>query len=113
MALVLDRWPALLTARLFPGNLADLDLDRTPARLSIIAEVLLARSGAANRPCSFLMIRGATFFSIERAIDLYYPIPVNRLKTLEKALLQQAEEDRKVIYALMHPDVPLSQLVGV
>jgi hypothetical protein len=113
LRLVTDHWPALLTARLFPGELAEMNLVRSPECLSRVAGVLLARSGAPHRPHSFHMIGGTSFFSVERAIELYYLLPATRLKNMEKDLLEQAEEDRRVISALMHPDVPVSQLIGV
>ena len=113
LGLITDRWPALLTVRLFPGELADKNLVRSPECISRVAGVLLARSGAPRRPQSFHMIRGTGFFSVERAIEIYYLLSAQRLKSMEKDLLEQAEEDRRVISALMNPEVPISQLLGI
>jgi hypothetical protein len=112
LGLITDHWPALLTVRLFPGELAEMNLVRSPECFSRVAGVLLARSGAPHRPYSFHMIRGLSFFSVERAIELYHSLPAIRLKNIEKDLLEQSEEDRRVISALMHPDVPVLQLIG-
>ena len=113
LSLLLDRWPALLTAQVFPGGLVESEFTATSERLSSIAWVLLARSGSLNRPYSFHMFRNKTFLSIERAIEIHFTMSANRLKSLEKDLVKQAEEDRLLIMALMKPSVPLSCLMCI
>jgi hypothetical protein len=111
LSLLLERWPALLTAQVFPGGLVESDFTATSERLSSIAWILLARSGLANRPYSFHMIRDKTFLSVERASEIHFSISPDRLRSLEKDLVKQAEEDRIIIMALMKPSVPLSCLM--
>jgi hypothetical protein len=111
LSLLLDRWPALLTAQLFPGGLVDSDFTAGSERLSSIAWILLARSGLADRPYSFHMVRNKTYLSAERAIEIHFTISPDRLRYLEKELVKQAEEDRIIIMALMKPSVPLSCLM--
>jgi hypothetical protein len=110
LRLLLERWPALLSAQVFPGGLYEKNSAIAPERLGSIARVLLVRSGIANRFYSFHMLPKPNFFEIERAAEIHTPLSIAQLNSFEKELMRQAEEDRHLLNIMLSPEIPLSSL---
>jgi hypothetical protein len=106
LAILLDRPWALLAVQVFPGGLVPSDRVVSPERLAHMAWVLLARSGVDSRPYSCHMLRRGHVFHVERAAEAGANTGAEGLEALEVHLLKSAEEDRKILDAMMSPQVP-------
>jgi hypothetical protein len=111
LRLIFDRQPVLLAVQVFPGGLVESDLSIRSARLSHAGLVLLARAGIEDRPYSFHMLRESSFFHMERATEIFGSVSKDQLKYIEMGLIRQADADRKIVRALISPNVPLSSLI--
>jgi hypothetical protein len=78
-----------------------------------MALILLARTGSAIRPYPFHMLREKDFFTVERAVHIDKVNGVETLKTLENELIRGAEEDRKIMNALLSSRVSWETLSQV
>jgi hypothetical protein len=105
LSLLLDKSRPLLAVAVFTGGLFEASVRLTEANLRQAAWVLLARSGVSAGVRSFHLIRAAGFFRVARAARVPEPAGHETLKMLERDLLREAEEDRRIISALLRPDV--------
>jgi len=103
--LLLNGARPLLAAAVFVGGLFEAPAQVTEADLRQAAWVLLARSGVSTGAGSFHLLRAAGFFRVERAAGVPEPAGRETLKMLERDLLREAEEDRRIITALLRVDV--------
>ena len=105
LSLLLDKSRPLLAVAVFSGGLFEFSERLTEADLRQAAWVLLARSGVSAGARSFHLLRAAGFFRVARAAGVPEPVGRETLKMLERDLLREAEEDRRIISALLRPDV--------
>ena len=103
--LLLDNARPLLAVAVFTGGLFEASERLTEADLRQAAWVLLARSGVSTGARSFHLLRAAGFFRVERAAGVPESAGHETLKMLERDLLREAEEDRRIITALLRADV--------
>jgi hypothetical protein len=104
--LLLDRRPSLLAARVFPGGLAPVVGEVPVERLRRAAWMLLARSSVTPKPCPFHMLRGESFFQVERAVAMPSSPARETVKVFELELIRGAEEDRVILTTLFQTPVP-------
>lgn len=105
LSLLLDKTRPLLAAAVFTGGLFDASERLTEADLRQAAWVLLARSGVSTGARSFHLLRGSGFFRVERAAGVPDSAGRETLEMLESDLLREAEEDRRIVSALLRTDV--------
>ena len=106
----LDQHLPLITAAVFPGAMLEARASLSSRRLELASRILLARSGGSSDPRSFHMLERSSFASLSRALEVYDDAPHQWLRAAERKLLQQAEEDRKLLLALTDPDLSLETL---
>ena len=104
LSLLLDKARSILAVAVFTGGLFESSERLTEADLRQAAWVLLARSGVSAGASSFHMLRAAGFFRVERAAGVPGSAGHETLKMLERDLLREAEEDRRIITALLRAD---------
>jgi hypothetical protein len=105
LSLLLDKARSILAVAVFAGGLFESSERLTEADLRQAAWVLMARSGVSDGARSFHMLRAAGFFRVERAAGVPGPVSRETLKMLERDLLREAEEDRRIITALLRTNV--------
>jgi hypothetical protein len=104
LCLLLDRALPLLAVEVIPGGLREYTDRPADGGIRRAAWVILARSGVSTGHRAFHMLR-AHFMRVERAAVVPEPVTREALKLLERDLLREAEEDCRIMTALLRTDV--------
>jgi hypothetical protein len=105
--LLLEGPRPVLTVQVFPSGLIHSRERTTPGRLAGVASVLMARTGIAGKPYPFHLLRSEDFFRVERAVTISGRVnEATTLKMRESELLRGAEEDRKIVAAMLSEPSP-------